>query len=78
MLLQLPQYLFDFQVSLLGLPGCAGAAPSNLGQFLGPVAQLLPDRLQRLSGLPPFLIKHAPISLCWVTLPGPLTAIMPN
>jgi hypothetical protein len=64
MLLQLPQYLLDFQVGLLGLPGCAGAAPGNLGQFLGLVAQLFPDRLQRLPGLPQFLIKHAP-PLCW-------------
>ena len=39
--------------------------PQNLleFQFLGLAAQLLPDPLQRLSGLPQFLVKHA-LPLC--------------
>lgn len=63
MLLEVPQYLLDFLLSLIGLPGCAGATPGSLGQFLGLVAQLLPDPSQRLTGLPQFLIKHA-LPLC--------------
>jgi hypothetical protein len=71
MLLQLPQNLFDFLVRLLGLPGCTGAALGGLGQFSGPVAQLLPDPLQRLSGLPQFLVKHAlPLSVGSFTGPA--------
>ena len=60
MLLQLPQSLLDFLVGLLGLPRCTGATSGSFGQFLGPVAQLLPDTLQRLPRLPQFLVKHAP------------------
>ena len=63
MLLQLPQNLLEFLVGLLGLPGCTGATLGRLGQFLGPAAQLLPDPLQRLSGLSQFLVKHA-LPLC--------------
>lgn len=79
MLLQAPQYLFDFLIGLLGLPRCAGATPGRLGQFLGPIAQLLPDTLQRLSGLPLFLVKHSPpLCVLWFILPDALTAIVPN
>src|SRR5829696_1448582 len=76
MLLQLPQNPLDFLVGLLGLPGCTGATPGSFGQFLGLVAQLLPDPLQRLPGLPQFLVKHAPP--LWGHFTGPVTAIVPN